>query len=513
VASQETTFLSESDSSGSAEKSSSTASISESRTQVHEIGGSDKVTMLSNPATRPIRQTASVSNATGSPPAVMTCAGLRATGLATPPVAPEPPSAADGYQTPASPVTHYTPSESFPVFQTGNVMIQCNLATPPKRWQLHSAMLERHSAWFRRAMHIDALNKQYFHHWLFLILEVHEGKIALVLQQARPRLHNDSNQDFAFQTAEHDQMVAITTPPASASGSTSSSESHQDDETKHAITIDIYNQVLGSFYSIPLLIPTDTMTSTLTFSESLVKTSHSLDCTPLISAQISTALHSHRQTLYTSVSSDPARWLLLSILLEDSAIYTEALIHIVGAHPCWPWPTKRHALPNEIVQLVVRKSVELDKLCMEVERELLLLTIHMHKSGPVEPHQHSHFDTWFVVQTFRDTLARTFHSLEQDRQGSLKRGALFRKIGKGGEEYMSAGEMRRLISRIMPSAVENLEEDLGMLKDVAKGVVKDVARNELIMDVEGQGVGYLTCVRIGKEDIPWKATGIEQDMD
>jgi hypothetical protein len=137
----------------------------------------------------------------------------------------------------------------------------------------------------------------------------------------------------------------------------------------------------------------------------------------------------------------------------------------------------------------------------------------MHKSGPVEPHQHSHFDTWFVVQTFRDTLARTFHSLEQDRQGSLKRGALFRKIGKGGEEYMSAGEMRRLISRIMPSAVENLEEDLGMLKDVAKGVVKDVARNELIMDVEGQGVGYLTCVRIGKEDIPWKATGIEQDMD
>lgn len=112
---------------------------------------------------------------------------------------------------------------------------------------------------------------------------------------------------------------------------------------------------------------------------------------------------------------------------------------------------------------------------MEVERELLL-TIHIHKSGPVEPHQHSHFDTWFIVQTFRDTLARTFHALDNDRRAALKRGALFRKIRKGGEEYMSLGEMRRLIGRIMPSAVENLEEDLDMLKEVAKGIVEDVAK-------------------------------------
>jgi hypothetical protein len=163
-------------------------------------------------------------------------------------------------------------------------------------------------------------------------------------------------------------------------------------------------------------------------------------------------------------------------------------------------------LPDKLKQFVVRKSAELDKLCMETERELLLLTIHIHKFGPVEPHQHSPFDTWFMVQTFQNTLARTFHTLETDSKAPLKRGALVRKIKKGGEEYMGLGEMRRLIGRIMPSALGNLSENLDMLKGVASEVVEDVSRNELVMDVqEGKGMGYLTYVKIGDRDIPWKA--------
>jgi hypothetical protein len=44
------------------------------------------------------------------------------------------------------------------------------------------------------------------------------------------------------------------------------------------------------------------------------------------------------------------------------------------------------------------------------------------------------------------------------------------------------------------------------LKGVAREVVEDVSRNELVMDVqEGKGMGYLTYVKIGDGDIPWKA--------
>jgi hypothetical protein len=391
------------------------------------------------------------------------------------------------------------------------VFIQCNLVTPPKKWLLHGAILERHSSWFRQTIRITGHDQEHFHPWTFFLLEKHEGEVRLVLQKIKSK-SSDTDIDntgliIRIETFESSQSAAILTPPAYANSS--ASEAGSDETTAaepHAAIVDIYDQILGSFYSPQLRIPSDTINDTLDYCESLVKISDGLKCTQLISTNISTALHQHRRFLYTAISFDPARWLLLSRMLENDAIYTEALIHIIGAHPCWPWPTKRTNLPHEYMKLVIRKSAELDTMCIEAERELLLLTIHIHKFGPVEPQDHSTFSTWFIVQTFRDQFARTFHALEMDRQASLKRGALFRKITKGKDEYMQLGEMRRLMSRIMPSAVGSLEEDLRMLKECASRVVEDVSRNELCLDVEGrEKVGYLTCVKIRNEDIPWRA--------
>mgnify|MGYP003624084656 CR=1 FL=1 len=64
-------------------------------------------------------------------------------------------------------------------------------------------------------------------------------------------------------------------------------------------------------------------------------------------------------------------------------------------------------------------------------------------------------------------------------------------------------EMRRLMARVMPSAVEGLEEDLGLLKECARGIVEEVCVDEGMVDGEREGVGWLTCVKIGREDIPW----------
>lgn len=70
---------------------------------------------------------------------------------------------------------------------------------------------------------------------------------------------------------------------------------------------------------------------------------------------------------------------------------------------------------------------------------------------------------------------------------------------------MAPGEVRRLMVRVMLSAAGSLEEDLGMLKECASGVVEGLARNELCLDVEGGRVGCLTCVKVGKGDIQWRA--------
>ncbi|KAH4344935.1 hypothetical protein HBH98_130530 [Parastagonospora nodorum] len=455
----------------------------------------------------------------GSLSAVVTCAQKDITGLATPRTAPV--SSNDSTIASANVVnvvrlhapvpTHYMPVESFPVFHTGNVIIQCSLVDPPKKWQLHGAILERHSSWFRYAMHVAPQNREHFYTWSFFLLDEHDGQVALVLQEAKSVTHSEGEGQsiLSSETTQDSSLTIIPTPPMSATLSASFGRDLDQTVTNeaHAATVDMYDQILGSFYSIPLRIPSDTISATLSACESLVKLSHSLSSTALISAQISTALHQHRRSLYTAISADPARFLLLAMLLCNDAIFSEALIHIAGAHPCWPWPAKRTCLPEEIIQLVVRKSAELGQMCLEAERDLLLLTIHIDRFGPVEPQVHSTFPTWFIVATFRDQFARTFHALEADRQASLKRGALFRKIRKGGEEYMALGEMRRLMARVMPSAVGGLEEDLGMLKECARGVVEDLARNELCLDVEGGRVGYLTCVKVGREDVPWRAGG------
>jgi hypothetical protein len=430
------------------------------------------------------------------------------------------PYVANNQQNTACSLAMYTPTDTYPVFDTGNIFIECHLVTPPKQWRLHSAILDRHSAWFRSAMRTAPRHSEQPHSSLFFLLEEHDGNVTLVLQEGKPVPKNNDNPCLAVHAGATQASLdteAMPSPPASISSSPSTSTSastaastdvaiHVADHKARTDLVEFYNQIFGSFYSIPLQISSDNLPTTMAACESLVKFAHDLVCIPLIAAQITTTLQHHRHALFTAIASDPARYLLLAMRLENDSIYTESLIHIIGAHPNWPWPTKRTVLPPEITKLVVRKSEELDRLCADVERELLLLTIQVHNRS-VEPLEHTQFDTWFTVQVFRDTLARTFHGLDTSSSKSVKRGTLFRKIRRGGAEYMPYEEVRRLMSRIMPSAVENLEEDLGLLKDSASEMVEEVAKNEALVDAEREKVGWLTCATIGKEDIPWRADG------
>jgi hypothetical protein len=430
------------------------------------------------------------------------------------------PYVANNQQNTACSLAMYTPTDTYPVFDTGNIFIECHLVTPPKQWRLHNTILDRHSAWLRSAMRTAPRHSEQPHSSLFFLLEEHDGNMTLVLQEGKTVPKSNENPSLALQagaTQASPDTEAMLSPPASISSSPPASTSvsttvsttdaiHGPDHQIQADIVEAYNQIFGSFYTISLRIPSDSLLATMTTCESLVRIAHDLACIPLISAQITTALQHHRHALFTAIAFDPARYLLLAMRLENDSIYTESLIHIIGAHPSWPWPTKRSVLPPEITRLVVRKSEELDRLCTDVERELLLLTIQVHNRS-VEPLEHTQFDTWFTVQVFRDTLARTFHGLDTSASKTVKRGTLFRKIRRGGAEYMPYEEVRRLMARIMPSAVENLEEDLGLLKDFVSEMVEEVAKNEALVDVDVENVGWLTCARVGKEDIPWRADG------
>ncbi|KAI4663605.1 uncharacterized protein J4E78_004021 [Alternaria triticimaculans] len=323
--------------------------------------------------------------------------------------------------------------------------------------------------------------------WASYTIEEVDGKVVLVQQQTteeKPVISNIGSQNDADVTikTEHED---------------SDSSNFFSITPDHSATIDVYNQIFSAFYNVPIEIPTTNIAASLTHSEQLTKLAEDLGCLdnlPNLRSQINATLLQQRHALLRAIKNDPARWLILSLSLHNESIYTEALIHMSGAHPSWPWPTPRSSLPEEIIRLITAKSLELNKRCTEIERDLLLLTIHVGRgasSHPVSLLVNSEFDTWFIVSTFRSILAQEFTNLHDDCKGSLRRGTIYRKIWKG-EGYMPYEDMRRMLEQVMPSAVASLSEDLAILKREASAYVEDLAKNESLLDVEGQKV--LCCL-------------------
>lgn len=293
------------------------------------------------------------------------------------------------------------------------------------------------------------------------------------------------------------------------------------DTTEKEAILQAYNQVFGAFYNIaPQISSTDIKTAT-SQAEQILVVAQGLGCTPIISAHIGNALLQYRQTLFKAILADAPRYLLLALALENDFIYTESLIHLVGAYPCSPWPTPHSALPEATRNLIARKATELDRTVLEIERELLLLTIvHGPKDKPFNYYVSSEFDTWFVVQIFREQITTALREFDKTTP-SLKRGNFFRKIRAGGSQYMAYEEVRDMLVRVMPSALDLLREDLADLKASASQIVEELARNELSLDVEDLAkseitragkkipVGWLTCAKVEKADIPWRAEAAE----
>ncbi|CAI9635699.1 unnamed protein product [Alternaria burnsii] len=410
--------------------------------------------------------------------------------------------AADGFQHPPfTALGNYAQKDLFPIFETGDVFIETKLVTPPKQWRLHSEVLARFSSWFARALSGMAATVVGATRAAYTIEEV-DGEILLIQKEA--------TKEWSF--IRDNKSDVLSDMAIKIENEDSDSKAAPGITPEHATIIDMYNQVFSAFYNFAINMPTVNIAASINHFEQLTKIAGGLGCLenlPNLTSQMNATLFQHRHSLFRAIKNDPARWLLLSLSLKNESIYKESLIHMCGAHPCWPWPTPRSSLPKGIRHLITTKSFQLHQRCAEVERELLLLTIHVGRgtnNHAVSPLTNSEFDTWFIVSTFRSILGQELISLDNNRKKPLLRGNMFRKIKKG-EGYMPYEDMRRMMEQVMPSAVQNLSEDLAMLKREASIYVEDLARNECLLDVEAQKVGWLTCVKIEKEDIPWGSGG------
>jgi hypothetical protein len=381
------------------------------------------------------------------------------------------------------------------VFHSGNVIINTGLDVP-KSFQLHSNVLARHSSWFRSQFSNNADQA-----WHSFSLENVNGSIQLVRRQ--------TNSDDDTRRTEQDEVPDLNTNKeniceyidSNAISVSFASGSNGEQTTMVAF----YYQIFGTFYGISPVISTTDLGSALIQAEGLVKSATNLDCLGPIRPYISSSLAQYRQKLFLAIKDDPARWIKLAVSVEDTSIFTECLIHLVGAHPHWLWPTNKTSLAAEYCQLVSKKSKELDQLCVEIDRDLLMITIEVGQGRNQEPvpcHR-SLMETWMLVQLFRDTVSRSLHTINKPRQRSIERGSIYRKIHKGGSAYMEYEDVHCTCQGIMQTSWRDLGEELKVLKEYASEIVRDVAENELMIDPEAHKIGYLTCAKIKPEDIPW----------
>ncbi|KAH8663607.1 hypothetical protein BGZ60DRAFT_565649 [Tricladium varicosporioides] len=294
-----------------------------------------------------------------------------------------------------------------------------------------------------------------------------------------------------------------------------------DDTNRELQVLETYNSIFLIFYNKPPKISTINIDIALQQSEGLVKLAEHLDCVSLVRPHLSNTLLSYGRTLYKAILQDPPRWLLLSTYLESAPIFREAIVHIVGMHPIWPWheTATRDYFKPDILQLIDKKALELKILKTDINSKLFCSSITVDgQEVRIWKNNKATFDTFFVVSLWRDWFVGGISKTKSSRDKALEQpinssrniidAVPYRLMGQGGEAYLPLGETLTLLrdfkgkdfARWDPREVN---EDLMIMKLFAMKEVKPLLASESMLDLEAEGIGYFTCTKIANEELPW----------
>ncbi|KAH6681739.1 hypothetical protein B0J14DRAFT_222039 [Halenospora varia] len=292
-------------------------------------------------------------------------------------------------------------------------------------------------------------------------------------------------------------------------------------ENRELRALETYNSLFLVFYNKPPTISTTDINTALQQSEGLAKLAEHLECVSLVRHHLSNTLLSYGRELYKAILQDPPRWLLLSIYLESAPIFREAIIHIVGMHPIWPWSetATRDYFKPDILALIDRKALYLKTLKAEINSKLFCSSITVDgKEVRLSKSNKATFDTFFVVSLWRDWFVKGIARTKSARGKAMEKPANpgkhvidvvpYRLMGQGGEAYLSLGETLTMLRDFKGKDFakwdpREVNEDLMIMKLFAMKEVKPLLASESMLDVEAEGIRYFTCTKIANEELPW----------
>lgn len=315
-----------------------------------------------------------------------------------------------------------------------------------------------------------------------------------------------------------------------------------------------YDNLFRSFYNFAPLLNNVNIASAYSECKSLLGLADMYDALGVVGPRIEHHLLAFSSRLFKQIAKYPPSYLKLGYLARSRVIFSEALTHVVGQWPAaQPYlrpgnPTNGYEVPLHVLDLIEDKVDELEDLKARIEAKLFRLTLTTSRGERVNPS--NDYLGWLAMSLFRQWIAE---NTTPEVRGILKNtapgrppsnnsnapniqpqanqpasaplipntGRIYRMIAStNSQAYLSHEELKRFL-KLQPSAsasnalytrdnLRRFERKMDQIKNIARDLVKPLTRNCLELDLrsmsdgQGGGLGYLTCMKVEEEDIPWR---------
>lgn len=275
--------------------------------------------------------------------------------------------------------------------------------------------------------------------------------------------------------------------------------------------VEAHHKLFLIFHQMTPNLDPENISSALEQIEQIIGIAKVYNCVSLVRHHLTNHIFQFGRDLFNAILEDPPRWLCLANHLQCAPIFKEAMIHLVGYYPHYPWKKVLSSMfPRPILNLIRTKVEEFRALQNCINTELsrssiciddTLLTFHNLEK--------SNFDTWFVVQLWQDWFRESMCKHDNPR---YVLGTPYRLMAKCGDAYLDAYNVYQSLQAYKGKSfgswnLKRVQQDLEIMKKFAQQKVKDLVVNRSMIDVDESGIQHLTCTKIENHELPWVNNG------
>lgn len=286
-----------------------------------------------------------------------------------------------------------------------------------------------------------------------------------------------------------------------------------------------YDNFFRILYNYPPTLDPINIATAYVECKALLQLADMYDALDVIGPRVDHHLLRFQGRLWKQIAKYPPSYLKLGYMARSKAIFSEAMVHVVGQWPQGVGQLRGHA-SEAVLELIEDKVDEMEELKAKIEGKLFRITLSTSRGERVTPS--NNWLDWMAMSLFRQWLAENttpppapiLKSARVPSSAASSRGLppaanpppfntgrVFRLLGTGGSSYLNHDECKRFL-RLCPDQynrdnLRRFERRIEEIKERAKDLVKPLMRNFLELDLREGGLPYLTCTRVDPSEFPW----------